>query len=79
MSGSHEAVLTVGEAHSISLYEAYAESLESENAIALAAMTANLSQWFYRLRQKFDEEHFDIIAGFNALSTKTRLSRERVS
>jgi F-type H+-transporting ATPase subunit gamma len=70
----------------ISLYKACAESLASENSSRLAAMeraekkieslSAELRQNFYRLRQSsIDEELFDVIAGFNALSTKTRLPR----
>src|ERR1700722_945905 len=70
----------------ISLYKACAESLASENGSRLAAMeraeknieslSAELRQSFYRLRQSsIDEELFDVIAGFNALSTKTRLPR----
>jgi F-type H+-transporting ATPase subunit gamma len=63
----------------ISLYKACAESLASENAARLAAMTraeknikdrsAELKQTFSRLRQSsIDEELFDVIAGFNALT-----------
>jgi F-type H+-transporting ATPase subunit gamma len=63
----------------ISLFKACAESLASENASRLAAMqraeknidalSADLSQTFCRLRQSLiDEELFDVIAGFNALS-----------
>jgi F-type H+-transporting ATPase subunit gamma len=63
----------------ISLFKACAESLASENASRLAAMQraeknidsllANLNRSFYRLRQSsIDEELFDVIAGFNALS-----------
>jgi F-type H+-transporting ATPase subunit gamma len=70
----------------ISLYKACAESLASENGSRLAAMeraeknikslSAELRQSFYRLRQSsIDEELFDVIAGFNALSSKTRLPR----
>jgi F-type H+-transporting ATPase subunit gamma len=86
--GGHEATLTslVREYLFISLYKACAESLASENGSRLAAMqraekniealSAELSQTFYRLRQSsIDEELFDVIAGFNALSTKTRLQR----
>jgi F-type H+-transporting ATPase subunit gamma len=65
----------------ISLFKACAESLESENGSRLAAMqraekniesiSAVLNQSFYRLRQgSIDEELFDVIAGFNALSAK---------
>jgi F-type H+-transporting ATPase subunit gamma len=63
----------------ISLFKACAESLASENASRLAAMQraeknidslmTNLNRTFYRLRQSsIDEELFDVIAGFNALS-----------
>jgi F-type H+-transporting ATPase subunit gamma len=63
----------------ISVYKACAESLASENAARLAAMqraeknidelSADLRQSFYRLRQSsIDEELFDVIAGFNALT-----------
>jgi F-type H+-transporting ATPase subunit gamma len=65
----------------ISLFKACAESLTSENASRLAAMQraeknidsllTNLNRTFYRLRQSsIDEELFDVIAGFNALSQK---------
>jgi F-type H+-transporting ATPase subunit gamma len=61
----------------ISLFKASAESLESENASRLAAMqraennitamTAELRQSFYRLRQSsIDEELFDVLAGASA-------------
>jgi F-type H+-transporting ATPase subunit gamma len=63
----------------IVLFKACAESLASENASRLAAMQraeknidsllTNLNRKFYRLRQtSIDEELFDVIAGFNALS-----------
>lgn len=66
----------------ISLFRACAESLTSENASRLAAMERagknidelleNLHGTFYRLRQgSIDEELFDVIAGFEALSKKT--------
>jgi F0F1-type ATP synthase gamma subunit len=39
-------------------------------------LSANLSQTFLRLRRgSIDEELFDVIAGFNALSAKTSVSR----
>jgi F-type H+-transporting ATPase subunit gamma len=71
----------------ISLFKACAESLASENASRLAAMQRaeknidsqlnNLNRTFRRLRQSsIDEELFDVIAGFNALSQKPRISRE---
>ena len=65
----------------ITLFKACAESLASENASRLAAMQraeknidslmTELNRTYYRLRQSsIDEELFDIIAGFNALSLK---------
>jgi F-type H+-transporting ATPase subunit gamma len=65
----------------IVLFRACAESLASENASRLAAMqraeknidslSTVLNRSFYRLRQNsIDEELFDVIAGFNALSVK---------
>jgi F-type H+-transporting ATPase subunit gamma len=64
----------------IVLFRACAESLASENANRLAAMqraeknidslSKDLSRSFSRLRQNsIDEELFDVIAGFNSLST----------
>jgi F-type H+-transporting ATPase subunit gamma len=64
----------------IVLFRACAESLASENASRLAAMqraeknidslSKELSKSFYRLRQNsIDEELFDVIAGFNSLSS----------
>ena len=63
----------------IVLFKACAESLAAENASRLAAMQraekninsllTNLNRNFYRLRQNsIDEELFDVVAGFNALS-----------
>ena len=63
----------------VSLYRACAESLASENASRLAAMQRaernidelleNLNGSFHRLRQSgIDEELFDVISGFEALS-----------
>ena len=63
----------------ISVYKACAESLASENASRLAAMqraeksinelSDQLHRTFSRLRQNaIDEELFDVIAGFNALT-----------
>jgi len=63
----------------ISLFRACAESLASENASRLAAMQRadkniddlleNLHSTFHRLRQSsIDEELFDVIAGFEALT-----------
>ena len=74
----------------ISLFKACAESLASENASRLSAMqraeknidslSNNLHRTFHHLRQSsIDEELFDVIAGFNALSQKRAapLSRKR--
>jgi F-type H+-transporting ATPase subunit gamma len=63
----------------ISLYRACAESLASENASRLAAMQRaeknidesleDLNRTFHRLRQSgIDEELFDVVSGFEALS-----------
>jgi len=63
----------------ISLFRACAESLSSENASRLAAMeraernidelSEDLNRRFHRLRQSsIDEELFDVISGFEALS-----------
>ena len=67
----------------ISLFRACAESLASENASRLAAMQRaeknidnsleDLNRTFHRLRQSgIDEELFDVVAGFEALSGKER-------
>jgi len=64
----------------VSLFRACAESLASENASRLAAMQRadknigesleDLNRAFHRLRQsRIDEELFDVISGFEALST----------
>ena len=63
----------------VSLFRASAESLASENASRLAAMQradeniddllTTLHGTFYRLRQDgIDEELFDVVSGFEALS-----------
>jgi F-type H+-transporting ATPase subunit gamma len=63
----------------VSLFRACAESLASENASRLVAMQRadknidelleNLNRTFHRLRQSgIDEELFDVISGFEALS-----------
>ena len=63
----------------VSLFRACAESLASENASRLAAMQRaeknidelleNLNRTFHRLRQSgIDEELFDVVSGFEALS-----------
>ena len=65
----------------VSLFRACSESLASENASRLAAMQRadknidelleDLNGKFHRLRQSgIDEELFDVISGFEALSTK---------
>ncbi|MGO9259018.1 MAG: F0F1 ATP synthase subunit gamma [Bryobacteraceae bacterium] len=65
----------------VSLFRACAESLASENASRLAAMQRadknidelleNLNRTFHRLRQNgIDEELFDVVSGFEALTTK---------
>jgi F-type H+-transporting ATPase subunit gamma len=67
----------------ISLFRACAESLASENASRLAAMERadknidelleNLTRSFHRLRQtSIDEELFDVISGFEALTGSGR-------
>jgi F-type H+-transporting ATPase subunit gamma len=66
----------------VSLFRACAESLASENASRLAAMQRadknidelleDLNATFHRLRQsRIDEELFDVISGFEALSKGT--------
>jgi F-type H+-transporting ATPase subunit gamma len=67
----------------ISLFRACAESLASENASRLAAMQRaeknidelleSLNETFHRLRQSgIDEELFDVISGYDALSVKRK-------
>ena len=67
----------------VSLFRACAESLASENASRLAAMQRadknidelleDLNGTFHRLRQSgIDEELFDVISGFEALSSEHR-------
>jgi len=67
----------------ISLFRACAESLSSENSSRLAAMQraeknieelmADLNRKFQRVRQSdIDEELFDVISGFEALSTEKK-------
>jgi F-type H+-transporting ATPase subunit gamma len=67
----------------VSIFQACAESLESENASRLAAMQRadknidelleDLNRTFHRLRQDgIDEELFDVVSGFEALSAKTK-------
>jgi F-type H+-transporting ATPase subunit gamma len=70
----------------ISLFRACAESLASENASRLAAMQRadknidemleDLQGTFDRLRQRsIDEELFEVVSGFEALSSKRRAGR----
>lgn len=70
----------------VSLFRACAESLASENACRLAAMQRadkniddlldTLKGSFHRLRQTgIDEELFDVISGFEALSKRRRTKR----
>jgi F-type H+-transporting ATPase subunit gamma len=72
----------------ISLFRACAESLASENASRLAAMQradknidellGALHGTFHRLRQtSIDEELFDVISGFEALSERGRFHSDR--
>jgi F-type H+-transporting ATPase subunit gamma len=67
----------------VSLFRACAESLASENASRLAAMQRadknidelleDLNRTFHRVRQDgIDEELFDVISGFEALSTEEK-------
>jgi len=69
--------------HIYSLLRACAESLASENASRLAAMQRadknidellqDLNRTFHRLRQSgIDEELFDVISGFEALSVEEK-------
>jgi F-type H+-transporting ATPase subunit gamma len=69
----------------VSLFRASAESLASENASRLAAMQRadknieelleTLNRTFHRLRQSsIDEELFDVVSGFEALSNEPRES-----
>ena len=73
----------IGEYLFISLFRACAESLASENASRLAAMQRaeknidelleNLNRTFHRLRQSgIDEELFDVVSGFEALSVEEK-------
>jgi F-type H+-transporting ATPase subunit gamma len=68
----------------VSLFRACAESLASENASRLAAMQRadknidelleDLNRTFHRLRQNgIDEELFDVVSGFEALTPKGRI------
>jgi F-type H+-transporting ATPase subunit gamma len=75
----------IGEYLFVSLFRACAESLASENASRLAAMQhadknieellRELTVTFHRLRQdSIDEELFEVISGFEALSAEEKLS-----
>jgi F-type H+-transporting ATPase subunit gamma len=77
-----------GEYLFVSLFRACAESLASENSSRLSAMQRaeknigelleNLRQTFHRLRQtSIDEELFDVISGFEALSLQNKLIEHR--
>jgi F-type H+-transporting ATPase subunit gamma len=80
MNGGEQTLLAlVREYLFVSLFRACAESLASENASRLAAMQRaeknigelleDLNRTFYRLRQSgIDEELFDVVSGFEALS-----------
>jgi F-type H+-transporting ATPase subunit gamma len=80
MNGGEQTLLAlVREYLFVSLFRACAESLASENASRMAAMQRaeknidelmeDLNRTFYRLRQSgIDEELFDVVSGFEALS-----------
>jgi F-type H+-transporting ATPase subunit gamma len=76
--------LLIGEYLFVSLFRACAESLASENASRLAAMQRaekniddmldGMNAAFHRLRQSsIDEELFDVVSGFEALSKTKRV------
>ena len=71
----------------VSLFRACAESLASENASRLAAMERadrnidellqSLQGTFHRLRQSsIDEELFDVVSGFEALTAPSQRPKE---
>jgi F-type H+-transporting ATPase subunit gamma len=82
MNGGKQTLLAlIREYLFVSLFRACAESLASENASRLAAMQRaeknidelleDLNRTFYRLRQSsIDEELFDVVAGFEALTAQ---------
>ncbi len=83
-SGSWALPALIREYLFVSLFRACAESLMSENASRLAAMqraqknidkrVAQLGQTFNRMRQSaIDEELFDVISGYESLSTQRSL------
>jgi F-type H+-transporting ATPase subunit gamma len=66
------------------LFQAWAQSLASENASRLAAMQRaeenitdvlrGLTRKFHRIRQEsIDEELFEVVSGYEALSTRYHL------
>ena len=74
----------------VSIFRACAESLASENASRLAAMQRadknigelreDLNRTFHRMRQSgIDEELFDVVSGFEALSGKRWLAASGVT
>ncbi|MEQ8515520.1 MAG: F0F1 ATP synthase subunit gamma [Chromatocurvus sp.] len=78
----------IGEHLFISIFRACAESLASENASRLAAMTRaernieerseSLVGLFHRLRQNsIDEELFDVVSGYDAIAGETATHRPR--
>jgi F-type H+-transporting ATPase subunit gamma len=82
-SGATTLLALIREYLFISLFRACAESLASENASRLAAMQRaeknidelleDLNRTFHRLRQGgIDEELFDVVSGFEALSDKKK-------
>ena len=82
-SGTSTMRLLIREYLFVSLFRACAESLASENASRLAAMQRadknigelmeDLTGTFHRLRQSgIDEELFDVISGFEALSSEEK-------
>lgn len=83
LNGGHEMLqMLIREYLFVSLFKACAESLASENASRLAAMQRaekniddlleELTRTFHLLRQSsIDEELFDVISGFEALSSQT--------
>ncbi len=79
-SGTTTLRALIGEFLFVSIFRAWTESLASENASRLAAMqraeknineiSTDLGRAFSRLRQsKIDEELFDVISDFEAMST----------
>ena len=86
--GTSTLAALIGEYLFVSLFRACAESLASENASRLAAMERadkniddlleTLRGSFHRLRQSgIDEELFDVISGFDALSEAAEVASSR--